>query len=300
MFKRIGLFLLTNIAVIIVITAVIMIIEKVFGIQISWGPWASYVSILIYSAIVWFSWAFISLFISRWMAKKSYGITPITQEEVFSLSKKERLVWDSVSELAERNNIKMPEVWIYESSEPNAFATGATKNSALVAVSTGLLDWMENDAIEWVVAHEMAHILNWDMVTMTLVQWVVNTFVVFASRILANIFDSVTDGKFGWLGYFVINIVLQMLFGILASLVTMKFSRYREFRADEGSARFVWKEKMIAWLKALQNMQNKMHADDPKMATMQISSQKKSWFKQFFSSHPALEDRIQALEELRI
>ena len=300
MLKRVWLFLLTNIAIMAVITIVIMIIERVFWIQISWWPWSSYTAIFIYSMIVWFTWAFLSLFLSKWMAKRAYSLTFITPDNLDQLDKKERLVWDTVEQLAERNHIKMPEVGIYEDSEPNAFATGATKNSSLVAVSTGLLDTMDSDAIEWVVWHEMAHILNGDMVTMTLLQWVVNTFVIFAARILANIFDTVTDGKFGWLGYVAINIALQLMFGVLASLITMKFSRYREFRADAGSAQFVWKDKMIAGLRALQTMEDRMHKADPKMASMQISSQKKTGFKQLISSHPALEDRIQALEELRI
>lgn len=301
MFKRIWLFLLTNIAIIAVISIIIFLIERVFWIEITGGPWASYTAILIYSAIVGFSGSFISLFISRWIAKKSYWITPITTEEVFSLTAKEKLVWDTVAELAERNNIDMPEVGIYENAEPNAFATGPSKNKSLVAVSTGLLDSMDNDAIEWVVAHEMAHILNGDMVTMTLMQWVVNTFVVFAARILANIFDNVTDGKFGTLWYIGINILLQILFWVLASLITMKFSRYREFRADAGSAGYVWKEKMIAGLRALQNMQDRIvWKEDENLAAMKISSKKKTWFMQFFSSHPPLEDRIEALENLKI
>lgn len=301
MFKRFGLFILTNIAIIAVITIIIFIVERVFGIEITGGPWASYMQILIYAAIVGFSGSFISLFISRWMAKKAHWITPITIEQVSELSAKEKVVWDTVSELAEIHNIKMPEVGIYEDSEPNAFATWASKNSSLVAVSTGLLDSMDKDAIEWVVGHEMAHILNWDMVTMTLLQWVVNTFVIFAARIVANIFDNVTDWKFGAFWYIAINILLQIVFGVLASLITSKFSRYREFRADEGSAIYVWKEKMIAWLKALQKMQPVMvESEDKNLASMKISSQKSNWFMQLFSTHPQLEDRIKALEELKI
>lgn len=300
MIKRIWLFLLTNIAVIAVISVILFTLEQVFWISITAGAWSSYTSILIYSAIVWFTWAFLSLFLSKWSAKKAYWITPITIEEASDLSIKERLVWDTVQVLAERNHITMPEVWIYEDSEPNAFATGATKNSSLVAVSTWLLGTMDNDAIEGVVGHEMAHILNGDMVTMTLLQGIVNTFVVFAARILANIFDNFTDGKFGSFGYFAVNILLQIVFGVLASLITMWFSRHREFRADAWSAEYLWKEKMIAWLRALQNMQDRMKETDPKMASMQISSKKRWWIKQFFSSHPDLADRIKALEEMKI
>ncbi len=299
MFKRIGLFLLTNIAVLAVISIFIWLLEAVFGIQISWY-WQNYTSIFIYSAIVWFSGAFISLFISKWMAKKSYWITPINAEEVSSLSNKEQLVWRVVEELSDRNHIKMPEVWIYQDDEPNAFATGYSKNNSLVWVSSWLLNEMSDDAVEWVIAHEMAHILNGDMVTMTLMQWVVNTFVVFAARILANIFDNVTDGKFWSLWYIAVSFWLQIVFWIFASLLTMKFSRYREFRADAWSAEFVWKEKMIAWLQALQDMQDKMWKADPKLASMQISTKKTSGFKQLFSSHPDLQDRINALHDLKL
>jgi len=300
MFKRIGLFILTNIAIIAVITLIIFILERVFWINISGGPWSSYTSILIYSAVIWFSWAFISLFISKWMAKRAYKIQIFKENNISELNKKEYIVWETVERLANSNGIKMPEVWIYIDDEPNAFATGYSKNSSLVAVSSGLLDNMSEDAVEWVVGHEMAHILNWDMVTMTLLQWVVNTFVVFAARILANIFDNVTDWKFGVWGYMWVNILLQITFGVLASLITSKFSRYREFRADEGSARFLWKEKMIAWLEALKTMQNRMHEADPKMASMQISSKKKWGIMALFSTHPDLDDRIAALENLRI
>ena len=300
MLKRIWLFILTNIAIIALITLVIFILESVFWIKISWWPWSSYTAIFIYSAIIWFSWAFISLFISRWMAKRAYKIQLFDDKNLSELSKKEYVIWETVERLAQSNGIKMPEVWIYEDSEPNAFATWASKNSSLVAVSTGLLDNMSEDAIEWVIGHEMSHILNGDMVTMTLLQWVINTFVVFAARILANIFDSATDWKFWWLWYFIVNVLLQIIFGVLASLITSKFSRYREFRADEGSARFLWKEKMIAWLQALKNMKNLMHKADPKMASMQISSKQKWWIMALFSTHPDLDDRIKALEELRI
>ncbi|MGE4443396.1 MAG: protease HtpX [Candidatus Altimarinota bacterium] len=295
MFKRIFLFLLTNIAVLAVITIVIAILENVFGIQIS-GYSTSYVSILIYAAIVGFTGSFISLLISKWVAKRAYNVVLITSENLNKLDEKERHVYDIVQRIADNNHIKIPEVGIYEDRDPNAFATGATKNSSLVAVSTGLLELMNKDEIEGVIAHEMAHILNGDMVTMTLLQGVVNTFVVFLSRILANIFDNVTDGKFGALGYFLVNLILQILLGILASLITMAFSRYREYRADEGSATFVGKEKMIAGLRALQKMQNLASSDSSELATMKISTKSKGGFLQYFSSHPDLEDRIKNLE----
>lgn len=295
MIKRIFLFLLTNIAVIVVIGIVIAILENILWINISWYS-SSYVSIFIYAIIVWFSWAFISLLLSKWMAKRAYNIVLMTRENFWDFSEKEKFVYEIVSRLAENNRIEMPEVWVYESADPNAFATWATKNSSLVAVSTGLLDLMNKDEIEWVIGHEMAHILNWDMVTMTLLQWVVNTFVVFLSRVLANIFDNVTDGKFWTLWYILVSIVLEICFWILASLIVMGFSRHREFRADEGSAIFVWKQKMIAWLRALQKMQNIASGDNESLATMKISTHKRWGIMALFSSHPDLEDRIKNLE----
>jgi len=299
MFKRIWLFLLSNIAILIVISIIIFILENIFDIQISsysqgYGP------IFIYALIVWFTWSFISLFISKWMAKRAYDIQLIDIKDVSSLDEKSKLVWQVVVDLAERNHIKMPEVGIYESTDPNAFATWATKNSSLVAVSTGLLDAMNKDAIEWVIAHEMTHILNGDMVTMTLLQWLINTFVIFFAKIIANIASSFVDEEKASLVRIVADIFFQLILWIFASLIVMRFSRYREFKADEGSARFVWKQKMIAWLKALQNMQNLAMWDDEKMATMKISTKSKSGIMALFSSHPDLEDRIQALENLNI
>ena len=234
------------------------------------------------------------------MAKKAYKIQLFNLENLSTLSPKERLVYDTVSDLAERNHIKIPEVWIYTSKDPNAFATGPGKNNSLVAVSSGLLESMDNDAIEWVVAHEMAHILNGDMVTMTLLQWVINTFVIFISRVIGQIVASRVDEKASGMVYILVSIVLEIIFGILASMIVMKFSRYREFRADEWSARFVGKNKMIKALQALQKMQEKAPKDSGKFATMQISTRWKSGFKKLFSSHPDLSDRIRNIEDLII
>jgi heat shock protein HtpX len=194
----------------------------------------------------------------------------------------------------------MPEVWIYNDEEPNAFATWMTKNNSLVAVSTWLLESMENDAIEWVIWHEMSHIINWDMVTMTLLQWILNTFVIFFARIVSNIISNALDEKLSRLAYFTINIILQIVFWLLASLIAMKFSRNREFKADAGSAIFVWKEKMIAWLKALKNAQMITSYDKSNLATMKISNKKRTWIFSLLSSHPDLDTRINALEKLSI
>jgi len=304
MIKRVFLFLITNFAVLIVLSLVMLLIEKFFWINISWYVWNWYISVLIFALIFWFWGAFISLFMSKWMAKKAYWVQVVWTDRYYDLNDKQKVVFDVVKELAERENINMPEVWFYNSSEPNAFATGASKNSSLVAVSSWLLDLMDKNAIEWVIGHEMAHVLNWDMVTMTLLQWVLNTFVIFISRVLAWIVESYLNKweESNWVSwaYIWISMLFEIIFWILASLITMWFSRYREYRADEWSAKYVWKEKMIAWLEALKNMQNLASKDSSKFATMKISTKWKTWFMSLFSTHPDLDDRINALKNLNI
>lgn len=291
MFKRIILFLFTNLAVLIVLSVILFILEYFLWIHLT-GYWYLFVVAL----VIWFGGSFISLLMSKWMAKKVYKITLINQANLNELDAKEKVVWDTVVELADANHIKMPEIWIYVDTDPNAFATWATKNSSLVAVSTGLLTTMNKDEIEWVIGHEMSHILNWDMVTMTLLQWILNTFVIFLSRLIWNLITQVVDEKFSILAYYLSIILLEILFWILASLVVMWFSRHREYKADEWSAKFVWKEKMIAWLKALQKMQNLASADKGSFASMKISTKQKWWIMKYFASHPDLEDRIANLE----
>lgn len=288
-----------NAAIMIVLTAVFAVLEHFFGITLDLY-WTNYTSIMIFAVIIWFSWSFISLAMSKWMAKRAYKIVILKQSDYDSLDGKQKAVWDTVRDLADRNHITMPEVWIYASNEPNAFATWMTKNSSLVAVSTGLLSVMDKWAVEWVIGHEMAHILNGDMVTMTLLQWVLNTFVIFFARIITNIIADRLDKWLSGIAYFFINIALQIIFWMLASLIAMKFSRYREFRADEGSARFLWKEKMIAWLEALKKMQKYASADNSKLATMKISTKWKHGIWALFSSHPDLDDRIKALKQMNI
>ena len=299
MFKTIGLWFAMNAAVMVVIVSIFAILEHFFGIKLDlYGQ--NYTSILIYSAVVWFWGSFFSLIISKWMAKRAYDITLITEQNEWSLDEKERIVYTTVLSLAKQHWIKTPEVGIYNSDEPNAFATGPSKNNSLVAVSTWLLSSMDKWAIEWVVAHEMAHVLNWDMVTMTLLQWVLNTFVVFFARVVANIIASRLNEWLSGIAYFAVNIALQILFWILASILSNKFSRYREYKADAGSAKYVWKEKMIAWLQALKKMQEKMQPAEWTMASMQIATKKRWWFMALFSTHPDLDDRIKALENLRV
>lgn len=191
----------------------------------------------------------------------------------------------------------MPEVGVYVSEDPNAFATGPSKNRALVAVSTGLVRNMTSAEIEGVIAHEMSHILNGDMVTLTLLQGVLNTFVIFFARVIGEIIDRTilkNDEGQGW-GYFITVMVLEVIFGIFASLVLMAFSRHREYRADEGSSRLVGKDKMILALKRLEHITaSREIADDGKLATFKIHSE--AGFLHLFMSHPTLPDRIKNLE----
>lgn len=294
MFKRIGLFLLTNIAVLVLFSIIMAVVTAMFpGLKNVGG---GYVYMLVYAAIFGFLGAFFSLAISRWMAKKAYNITPLEASEVAAQPAKVQLVYNTVARIARENNISIPEVGVYESEEPNAFATGATKNSSLVAVSTGLLDLMDEGEIEGVVGHEMAHILNGDMVTLTLITGVANTFVIFLSKVVANIIDNFfasDDGEgLGVIAYNIVYIALQIVFGFLASFVINYFSRQREYRADEGGARYTSKAKMIAGLKKLKTITTT--ASDAKMAPFMITEPEKD---SAFSTHPSLDNRIKALEE---
>lgn len=187
MFRRIFLFVLTNIAIIVVGTIVLSLIQILFGINIANTLHTSYVSLGIFALLYGFGASFVSLLLSRWMAKKANNIQLITEDSLLNASPMVRLVYQTVSHLSSQNGINMPEVGIYQSSEVNAFATGATRNSSLVAVSSGLLDTLQVDEVEGVIAHEMAHIVNGDMVTMTLLQGIINAFVIFLSRAIAQI-----------------------------------------------------------------------------------------------------------------
>lgn len=285
-------------AAILIIANLFLYILSLFWVNVNY---ASYGWLFIFCLVASFVGSTISLFISKWLAKTTYWVRVVTQADYNSLSEKEKLVFDVVKDLSERNHIKMPEVGIYQSDEPNAFATWATKNSSLVAVSSGLLDSMSKEAIEWVVWHEMAHVLNGDMVTMTILQWILDTFVMFFAKVIARIVSNFVDEQYATWVRILLDIVLQIIFWILASFIAMWFSRYREYKADAGSAYYVGKEKMIAWLQALKDMQNKMHEADPKYASMQISAPNSKWlFSRLLSSHPELDDRIKALEDLKI
>lgn len=217
MFRSIILFVLTNIAIIVIGTLVLSLIELVFGLNIRGSLNTSYISLAVFALFYGFFASFLSLFLSRWMAKKSYGIQLITEESANMLSPKERLLYQTVVSLAAKNDIVIPEIGVYQSSEVNAFATGATRNSSIVAISSGLLNSLESDEIEGVIAHEMAHILNGDMVTMTLLQGVINAFVIFLSRAIAQILSlsGRSDGESrNQFVYFLTTITLEILLGI--------------------------------------------------------------------------------------
>jgi heat shock protein HtpX len=294
--KRIFLFLLTNIAVMVVIS----IIVNLLGVnKYLTANGLNLPMLLIFSAVVGFSGAIISLLMSKQMAKWSTGLQIITTPQ----NANELWLINTVHNLATRAGISMPEVGIYE-GEPNAFATGASKNNSLVAVSTGLMYSMTQKEVEGVLAHEVAHIANGDMVTLTLIQGVVNTFVVFLSRVVAYAADSFfkKEGEKGttWV-YPVASIVFEILFGILASTIVMYFSRIREYKADEGAAKIMQnKQPMILALKKLLHLQT--GGLPSSMASCGIASDK-SHNKSFslaglFMTHPPLESRIVELENM--
>ncbi|AHG82436.1 Protease HtpX [Bibersteinia trehalosi USDA-ARS-USMARC-188] len=281
---RIALFLATNFAVMIVLG----IILSVTGIA---GDSAG--GILIMALLFGFTGSLISLFMSKTMALKSVGAEIIHQPS----NNAERWLLNVVQRQAQQAGIPMPDVAIYHSADVNAFATGATKNNSLVAVSTGLLNTMTQDEAEAVVAHEISHIANGDMVTMTLLQGVMNTFVIFLSRMIATAVattrnDNGSEERSSGI-YFLVSMVLEILFGVLATIIAMWFSRYREFRADAGSASLVGKEKMIAALQRLQSIHEPQEMQGTLNAFM-INGKRQ----ELFMSHPPLEKRIAALRSL--
>src|SRR5688572_394356 len=245
MLKRIILFLATNLAVMVLLGLVLTVLERQFGVQLGQTG-----RLLVIALIFGFGGAFISLAISKWMAKRTMSIRVIDQPR----NEGEQWLVDVVRRQAQTAGIKMPEVGIFDAPEINAFATGPTRNNSLVAVSTGLLRAMNRDEAEAVLGHEVSHVANGDMVTMALIQGVLNTFVIFLARVVGRIADAAISGnRDGGVGpfYFIIVMVLDIVFGILASIVAMWFSRWREFRADAGGASLAGKDKMIAALQRL-------------------------------------------------
>lgn len=289
---RIMLFLATNAAVLVLIS----IVFQVFGIEgilAENGVDLNLQALLVMSAVIGFGGSFISLALSKFMAKRSMGVQLITQ----SRNNTEQWLLNTVQRQAEEAGIGMPEVGIFNSPDPNAFATGMRRNNALVAVSTGLLQNMSPDEVEAVLGHEVSHVANGDMVTMGLIQGVINTFVIFLSRVIGHVVDRVvfkTERGYGP-AYYVTSIVAQIFLSILASTIVMWFSRRREFRADTGGASLSSREKMIDALRALQR---KSKAEDlpGEFAAFGISGGVAGGMKKLFMSHPPLEERIAALE----
>ena len=285
---RVVLFLATNIAVMALISVVFNLLGFQGLLQAN-GVDLDLNALLVYSAVIGFSGSLISLFLSKTMAKMSMRVQVIKQPG----NETERWLLRAVEQQAERAGIRMPEVGIFNQAAPNAFATGWNKNAALVAVSTGLLQAMNKDEVEAVLAHEVSHVANGDMVTLTLIQGVVNTFVVFLSRVIAFFIDRVVfrvergHGPAFW----IVSIISQIVLGILASMIVMWFSRWREYRADAGSASLAGPHKMIGALRALQRGQKAQMPDE--LLAFGINTGKMSGL---FSSHPPLEARIRALE----
>jgi len=291
--KRIVLFLITNIAVLLVLSIVL----NLFG--VGRGVSASGINVsqlLVYSAIIGFTGSIISLLMSKFMAKASVGARVIEQPA----SSEEVWLVNTVRQLAERAGIGMPEVAIYD-GEPNAFATGAFKNSALVAVSTGLLNSMNRDEIEAVLGHEIAHVANGDMVTLTLIQGVVNTFVVFLARVVGYVVDGMlsrnNNSRGPGIGYMVTVFICELIFGLVASIIVAWFSRLREFRADAGSAKLLGSPRpMQQALRRLSGVQE--GALPSSMSAFGIAGGGRGWGA-LFATHPPMEERIAALDQLR-
>ena len=284
--KRIFLFVLVNVFVLITLSIVFNILTAVFGIPVG------YPYLIAYSLIFGFGGAFISLFMSKWIAKRAKGvevIDPNTQDPTLR-----RLV-DIVYGLARRAQLpKMPEVGIYRSQEVNAFATGPSKRNALVAVSTGLLNRMDVDQIEGVLGHEITHVANGDMVTMTLLQGVINSCVYFLANIVAN--SIAGNRRNSGLIRFGLVFALEIAFSFLGMFVISAFSRKREFRADAGGAKYAGREKMISALRALEGMQALVDPTDRALASFKIAGRPRSAIMAMLATHPPLEERIRHLE----
>jgi heat shock protein HtpX len=288
--KRVLLFLVTNIAVIFVLSIVV----RILGVdQFLAANGINYLSLLIFAAVIGFGGSFISLAISKWMAKRSTGAQVIMQPR----SDTEIWLMNTVQKQASQAGIGMPDVAVFESDSPNAFATGMNKNNALVAVSTGLLLTMKRNEVEAVLGHEISHVANGDMITLSLIQGVVNTFVIFLSRIVGYFVDRVIlkNEEGHGIGFFITTIVAQIVFGILASIIVMWFSRKREYQADAGGAKLAGTASMITALESLQRS-----AIEPLPGQMKAfgiaGKPSKHGVKLLFMTHPPLEDRIEALK----
>ena len=293
LFKRLGWWFLVNLLVVVLIEFILWAIMNVFGVDLAQYDAdgnIAYQGLAIWSLVWGMTGSIISLYLSKSMVKSLYRVQVVTSSGPY------RELVQMVERLAQRAGIeKMPEVGIYESADPNAFATGPSKNSALVAVSTGLLQRMNKDQLEAVLGHEISHVVNGDMVTMTLLQGVMNAFVIFFSRIVAHVVARDRNGRRNEGLYFLTVIICNIVFSLLASLVVCGFSRRREYYADAGSARLVGADKMIQALEVLGQNANLLPPADNRVAALQISARPSRWL-QLYSTHPRIQDRIAALQ----
>jgi heat shock protein HtpX len=288
--KRILLFVMTNLAIMVTLSIVMGLLGVTGYVRLDGQT--DYAALMAFCFIWGMGGAFISLLISRWMAKKAMGVKLVNGQ-----TGNAELDWlyRTVARLTQQAQLPMPEVGFYESPEVNAFATGPSKKKSLVAVSSGLLRTMRQEEVEGVLAHEVAHIQNGDMVTMTLIQGVVNAFVLFLSRIIAGVVRNAADERYALMLSFVVTIVLDIVFGILGMVVVGWFSRAREFRADAGGAALAGRSNMIGALRRLQSAQL-VDNREPALATLKINGGK-AWM--LVATHPPLEARIRALEQAR-
>ena len=288
--KRVLLFLVTNLAIVVLLGIVLRLLG-VESILDQSGTGLNLGSLLIFAAVFGFAGSFISLAISKWSAKRMMGVRVITQPA----NSTESWLVNTVRNQAQQAGIGMPEVGVFDSPEPNAFATGARRDSALVAVSTGLLQSMSQQEAEAVLGHEVSHVANGDMVTLALIQGVVNTFVIFLARVIGHTVDRVVFRNEQGHGpaFWITTIVAELVLGLLATIIVMWFSRQREFRADAGGARLAGRQQMIGALERLQQRHAGPLPD--KMAAVGIAGGAGNGLKRLFMSHPPLEERIAAL-----
>jgi len=287
--KRIFLFIVTNLAVLILLSVVIFIIEQVFGVRLPQGGLGG---LLVFAAVFGFGGALISLALSKWTAKRMMGVRVIGEPQ----SDLEVWLVGTVRRLAGQAGVGMPEVGIFDAEDMNAFATGARRNAALVAVSTGLLRNMSRPQAEAVLGHELSHVANGDMVTLALLQGVLNTFVIFLARIIGGLVDRAVfknDRQESGLGFMMTTLVAQLVLGILASIIVNWYSRQREFRADRGGANLAGTGSMIGALEALKRAHGE--AMPPQMRAFAINSGESGGFMRLFMTHPPLDERIAAL-----
>lgn len=294
--KRIFLFLATNLAIIIVLSITLRLlgVERILDEQ---GVGLNFNNLLVFAAVFGFGGSFISLAISKWMAKRSMRVHVIEKPR----NATEQWLLETVRRQAKAAGIGMPEVGIYESPDPNAFATGMSKNNALVAVSTGLMNAMDRNQVEAVLGHEVGHVANGDMVTLALIQGVVNTFVIFIARVFGHFVDRVIFKNEQGHGpaFWIATIVAEVILAVLASIIVMWFSRQREFRADEAGAKLSSRDNMIGALEALARASGRPVQMPDQMAAFGIRGGVAQGMKRLFMSHPPIEERIMALKSMR-